>query len=194
MKPGAVDRFRHRIRPGELVPHSLRPVCSCIRFRRDAGEGFEDPMEVKAAHAGGRSEPIEVRHVLSGLNETASLDYRSSVLCGERRFSRSASSTGPEACLFGLCTRRMETDMRTACQARRAGWPTIDASRSHRIIERTVSGAVTPYHRRPPFLVTGERRCGLNGYCPREFTRLLHSFSPYKTYPKGYDMQTPLHW
>src|SRR5512134_3949462 len=127
MKPGAVDRFRHRIRPRELVPHPLRPVRSRIRFRRDAGEGFEDPMEVKATHASGCSEPIEVRHVLSGLNETASPGYRSGALFGERRFSRSAPFAGPETCLFGLFTRRVETDMLTARQPCRAGWPTIDA-------------------------------------------------------------------
>jgi hypothetical protein len=110
-------------------------------------------MEVKAAHAGGCSEPIEVRHVLSGLNETASPGYRSGVLFGKCRLSRSAPFAGPEACLFGLFTGRMETDMLTACQPRRAGWPTIDAGRPHRIIERIVSGAVAPYHRRPSFLV-----------------------------------------
>src|SRR6266571_7689625 len=73
VKPGAVDRFRHRISPGELVPHPLRTVRRRIRFRRDAGESFEDPLDVKAAHAGSFSERLEVRHVLSGLNQMARL-------------------------------------------------------------------------------------------------------------------------
>jgi len=162
MKSSAVDRFRYRVSPGELVPHPLRTVSSRIRFRRDAGEGFENPMEVKAAQAGGGGERIEVRHVLSGLDQMASLCHRCGVLFGERRLVRPAPFAGPEACLFGLFAGRVETDMLAACQPRRTGWPAIDAGRLYRIIKRAVRGAVarttaSTVHRRSRTAARSER-------------------------------------
>src|SRR5215813_1290992 len=108
----------------------------------------------------------------------ASLRHRCGVLFGERRFSRSAPFAGPEACLFGLFARCMETDMLMARQPRCAGWPAIDAGRPYRIIERAVRGAIAPYHSLPPFIVARERQRGPSGLCHRWFTRLLHGFSP----------------
>src|SRR5262245_48400966 len=133
-------------------------------------------MKVKATHPGGCSECIEVRHVLSGLDQMASLRHCCSVLLGERRLVRPASFAGPEARLFGLVARRVETDMLAACQPRRTGWPAINACRLYRIIKRTVRGAVAPHHCLPPFLVTRERLQGPSGLCHHWFTRLLHSF------------------
>jgi hypothetical protein len=118
MKSGFVDRFRHCVSAAELVPHPLRTVRRRICFRRDTGKGFEDTMEVKTAQTGSCGERSEIRHVLGGLDETASLRYHCGVLCGERQLVRPASFTGPEAGLFGLFTRRMKTDMLAACQPR----------------------------------------------------------------------------
>jgi hypothetical protein len=177
MKPGAVDRCRYRVSAGEFVAHSLRTVRSRIRFRCDAGEGFENPMEVKAAHAGGGGERIEVRHILSGLDQMASLRHRCGVLFEERRLVRPAPFAGPEACLFSFFARRVETDMLATCQPRCTGWPAIDAGRPYRIIERAVRGAVASYYRRPPFIVARERRRGPSGLCHHWFPRLMHCFS-----------------
>src|SRR5919197_554241 len=137
-------------------------------------------MEVKAAHTGGCGERLEVRHVLRGLKQTASLRHRCGVLFGERRFSRSAPFAGPEACLFGLFVCVMETDMLTACQPRRAGGPAIDAGRPYRIIKCAVRSAVAPPYRLPPFLVAQEGRRGPSGLCPRWFSRLRHGFFPFE--------------
>src|SRR5215813_12741900 len=133
-------------------------------------------MEVEAAHASSCGERIEVRHILSGLDQMANLRHRCGVLFGERRLVRPAPFAGPEACLFSLFARRVETDMLAACQPRRTGWPAIDACRLYRIIKRTVRGAVAPHHCLPPFLVTRERLQGPSGLCHHWFTRLLHSF------------------
>src|SRR5215471_20369204 len=107
-------------------------------------------MKVKAAHPGGCSKRIEVRHVLSSLDQMASFRHCHGVLSGERRLVRPASFAGPEACLFGLFAGRVETDMLAACQPRRTGWPAINAGRPYRIIKRTVRGAIAPHHCLPP--------------------------------------------
>ena len=167
MKSGSVDRFCHRVSPAECVPHPLRPVRRRIRFRRDAGEGFKDTVEVKTAHAGSCGERREIRYILSGRDQMARLRYCCGVLFGEPRLVRSAPFTGPEACLFGLFAGCIETDMRAACQPCRAGWPAIDAGSPYRIIERAVRGAVAPHHRLPPCLVARERWRGPSGLCPR---------------------------
>src|SRR5262245_46633573 len=177
MKPGTVDRFRHGATPRQLVAYSLRTMSSRIHFRCDAGEGFENPMEVKAAHAGDCGERIEVRHILSGLDQMASLRHRCGVLFDERRLVRPAPFAGSEACLFGLFARGVETDMLAACQPRRTGWPAIDASRLYRIIERAVRGAVASHYRLPSFIVARERRRGPSSLCHHWFTRLMHGFS-----------------
>src|SRR4029450_9918072 len=152
-------------------------------------------MEVKAAHASGCSERIEIRHGLSGLDQMASLRHRCGVLFSERRFSRLAPFAGSETCLFGLFTRRMETDMLTACQPCRAGWPAVDAGRPYRIIKRTVRSAVAPHYRLPPFLVARERQRGLRRLCYRWFTHLMHGFSPLRRLDeKATTSNLPLHW
>src|SRR5215510_4470472 len=117
-------------------------------------------MEVEAAHASGCGERIEVRHILGGLDQMASLRHRCGVLFGERRLVRPAPFAGPEACLFSLFARCMEMDMLAACQPRRTGWPAIDAGRPYRIIERTVCGTVASHYRLPPCIVARERRRG----------------------------------
>jgi hypothetical protein len=177
MKPGAIDRGRYRVSAGEFVAHSLRTVRSRIRFRCNAGEGFENPMKVKATHASRGGERIEVRHILSGLDQMARPRHCGGVLFGECRLVRPAPFAGSETSLFGLCACRVETDMLAACQPRRTGWPAIDASRPYRIIERTVCGAVASHDRLPPFIVTRKRRRGLRSLCHHCFTRLMHGFS-----------------
>jgi hypothetical protein len=160
MEPRAIDRFRHRVSLGELVSHPLRAVSSRVRFWRDAGDSFEDAMEVIATHAGGLRQLIEAWHLLRFLflNGATGCRHRRSLPRGEGRLMRPAALAGPETCLFGLGARRMETDMLAACQARRAGRPAIDAGRPHRIIKRPVRGAVAPYYRLPAYIVAGEHR------------------------------------
>src|SRR5215471_12173175 len=178
IEPSTVDRFCHCVAPRQFVSYSLRTVRSRIRFRRDAGYGFKDPMEVKTAHASGFGEGIEVRHVRSGLDQPAGLRHRCSVLCGECRLMRSAPFARPEAGLFSLFACGMETDMLAAGQPRRTGWPAIDAGRPHRIVKCTVRGAVAPHHCLPPCIVARERRRGASGLCHRWCTRLLHYSFP----------------
>ena len=78
-------------------------------------------MEVKAAHAGGGSERIEVRHILSGLDQMASLRHRCGVLFGERRLVRPAPFAGPEARLFSSRTSRGNGHARGASRAAQDG-------------------------------------------------------------------------
>src|SRR5262245_41182608 len=89
MKSGSVARFRHRVSAAEFVSYPLRTVCRRICFRRNASVSFEDTMEVKTAHAGSCGERLEVRHILRGLDQMASLRHRCGVLFGEPRLVRS---------------------------------------------------------------------------------------------------------
>jgi hypothetical protein len=70
---------------------SLCAVSSRISFRRDAGYGFEDTVEVKAAHTGGFGKRMEVRHVLGGFE-----DGRSSATRLVRRSTSPYAPGGPE--------------------------------------------------------------------------------------------------
>ena len=190
MKPGAVDRFRHRVSPRELVPHPLRTVRSRIRFRRDASEGFEDPMEVKAAHAGGGGERLEVRHVLSGLDQMASLRHHRGVLFGERRFSRSAPLQGRKpACSASsrvawkrTCSRRASAPHRMADNRRQSSAPN---NRTHR--PRRDHAVPPPAHRASSLENGGEVRAVLSS--------LFHScaalFFPHRKLDQGLQHLTP---
>ena len=70
LEPRAINRFGHRGSPRQLVPHPLRPLRHRVGFWRDASDGFEDTMEVIAAHADRGCECVEAGQCLGVFNDT----------------------------------------------------------------------------------------------------------------------------
>ena len=153
IEAGAVDRLGDRAALRKLLAHAFGALCIAIGFRRHAGHGLEDAVEVEAAHAGGVRQRVEARHLVRLLDRTAGFCDQCCLTLGERGFVRPAALARAEARALGGGAARMEADVLASRPARRAGRPAIDAGREHRVVERAIRRAVAPQDRVPALVV-----------------------------------------
>jgi hypothetical protein len=76
VEPGAVDRFGDRGTLRELVAYTLGAMGVGIGLRRHAGDRLEHTVKVKAAHASGPGERIEIRRLFRLLDHPAGIGHR----------------------------------------------------------------------------------------------------------------------
>src|SRR5882672_421191 len=158
IEPGAVDRFGHGAASRQLLAHSPRAMSRRIGFRRDTGDGLEDAMKMKAAHAGGFGERLETGHLLGRLDQAAGFRHDSGALLGEPGLVRPAALAWAESGRFRFFAARMEADVFAPRKARRAGRTAIDARRAHGIIKNPLRATIASHHGGPAFLVVGKKR------------------------------------
>src|SRR6185437_3217637 len=134
----AIRGFGHRAAAAELAAQPLAPSRRGIGFRRDAGRGFEDAVEMKAAHAGDLGEDLEARLALRRLDHAAGLGDHRRLLGARRGRVGTAALARAEAGALRRLAALIKSNVFAIGPARAARRPAINAGGAHGIEESAV--------------------------------------------------------
>ena len=142
-----------------------------VGLRRDTERLLEDAVEVIGAQAHGLGERVELRRLVSGLDQPAGLRDLPGVKLPERRLVGLAALAGAEACPLCLVARVEEEHIGAIGETRRTTRAAINAGGFHRNVELAFEGGVAGDESLPAGLVAG-------GSWQRLFERTDHHESP----------------
>ena len=142
-----------------------------VGLRRDPERLLEDAVEVIGAQAHGLGKIVELRRLVSGLDQPAGLRNLPGVKLTERLPVGLAAFAGPEARPLRLVPRVEEAHIGALGETRRTTRAAIDAGGFHRNVELAFEGGVAGDDSLPAGLVAGRS-------WQRLFERTDHDRSP----------------
>jgi len=129
-----------------LLAQAARAMGRCIDLRRDAGDGSENPVKMKAAHSSGIGQLIETGRLFRRFDQPAGLLHGRGAPQLERRLIGTAASAGTESGALGILAARVEAHILAPWQARAARGSAVDSGGRDRIEERAVRAPVSARH------------------------------------------------